>query len=231
MKNTLILNGLDLVFGFTAPIAFALLVNEIQVKRFKVTVQTISYLPNFLSWIVVGGLFYQVLAPTRSGLVNRLLVDVFRMQPVQFLTDVSIFRGILVFADIWKNMGWSAILYFAALAGIDSSLYEAAYIDGAGKLKQTWHVTLPGIAPFISLMLLLKISSIFTIGFDRLYVLQNALVLSVADVISTYVYRVGLVNSQFSPTTAIGIVQSILGFTLLIVSNRASKKLTGMGFY
>ncbi|WNQ13188.1 ABC transporter permease subunit [Paenibacillus aurantius] len=228
-RNTLILNVYDILFGFTAPIVFALLANELYSRVFKRVMQTVSYLPHFLSWIVVSGVFYSFLSP-ETGLFNQL-IEWLGYQPVYFMTETSLFRGILVFADIWKGVGWSAILYFAVIAGIDSSLYEAAWIDGASRWRQAIHITIPHMAPMITLLFLLRLSSIFSVGFDRVFLLQNPLVYKVSDVISTYIYRIGLEQSQYSLSTAIGLTQSILGFVLLITANRISKKLSGMGLY
>ncbi|WP_409342375.1 ABC transporter permease [Paenibacillus sp. MBLB4367] len=229
LKNTLILNFYDLLFGFTAPIVFALLANELFQKTFKRVMQTISYLPHFLSWIVVSGVFYSILSP-QTGLFNHFL-GWFGIEPIYFMTEPGIFRGLLVFADIWKNVGWSAILYFAVIAGIDSSLYEAAWIDGASRWRQVVHITLPHMLPMIMLLFLLRLAHIFEVGFERVFLMQNPLVYDVSDVISTYVYRLGLEQSQYSLTTAIGFMQSVLGFLLLVISNRLSKKLTGLGLY
>ena len=229
LKNTLILNVYDLLFGFTAPIVFALLANELFQKTFKRVMQTISYLPHFLSWIVVSGVFYSILSP-QTGLFNHFL-GWFGIEPIYFMTEPGIFRGLLVFADIWKNVGWSAILYFAVIAGIDSSLYEAAWIDGASRWRQVVHITLPHMLPMIMLLFLLRLAHIFEVGFERVFLMQNPLVYDVSDVISTYVYRLGLEQSQYSLTTAIGFMQSVLGFLLLVISNRLSKKLTGLGLY
>lgn len=230
LKNTLVISFWDICLGFTAPILFAILVNEMACKKFKVTVQTISYLPNFLSWIVVSTLFFQIFSPYANGLMNAFL-GLFGIEPKVYLTNPSFFKPLVVIADIWKNVGWSAILYFATMAGIDQSLYEAAMVDGAGRIRQIWHVMLPGLAPIISLQFLLKISNIFNVGFDRVYLLSNPAIGSSGDVLSTYIYRVGLQQSQFSLTTAIGLVQSAIGFTILIVANRIAKKTTGLGLY
>ncbi|WP_135557270.1 ABC transporter permease [Paenibacillus cymbidii] len=229
MRNTLIINLYDIVFGFTAPILFALLANELMQKAFKSVVQSISYMPHFFSWIVVSGVFYSILSP-ETGMLNELL-GWFGIDSVYFMAEERYFRGIVIFADIWKNVGWSAILYFAVIAGIDKSLYEAAMIDGAGRVRQIRHITLPAMYPMIILLLLLKISTIFSIGFERLFTMQNPLVYSVSDVISTYIYRLGLEKSQFSLTTAIGLVQSLLGFVLLLAANKLSKRISGMGLY
>lgn len=229
MSNTLILNFYDMIFGFSAPIIFAILANEIMNKSFKRIAQTISYLPHFLSWVVVSGIFYQMLSPT-TGLVNEM-IGWFGGTEIFFMTEKEYFRGILVSAGIWKEIGWSAILYFAVIAGIDSSLYEAASIDGASRLRQIWHITLPGMVPMIVLLLLLRLGSIFDVGFERVFTMQNSLVLDESDVISTYIYRLGLERAQYSLTTAIGFVQSMLGFLMLITANWLSKKTTGMGLY
>jgi putative aldouronate transport system permease protein len=228
-RNTIILNVYDLIFGFTAPIVFALLANELYQRTFKRVMQTISYLPHFLSWIVVSGVFYSFLSP-ETGLFNRF-IGLFGFEPVFFMTEPSLFRGILVFAEIWKGVGWSAILYFAVIAGIDSSLYEAAWIDGASRWRQAIHITIPHMVPMIVLLFLLRLAHLFSIDFDRIFLMQNPLVYDVSDVISTYVYRLGLEQSQYSLTTAIGLTQSVLGFLLLVGSNRLSKRLTGLGMY
>ena len=231
MRNTLVLNFYDIAFGFTAPILFALLVNEIHHVRFKKSVQVISYLPHFISWVVVFGMMRSVFSPDPDGFLNFFVVRLFRQEPIYFLAEERYFRGILVAVNIWKAMGYQAILYFAALAAIDSTLYEAASIDGANRMRQTMHITLPSLVPIIVLMFLLTISSIFTIGFERVFLFYNPLVYEVGDVISTYIYRIGLFGGQYSLTTAIGFVQGILGFSLLYFSNRAAKRLTGLGLY
>ncbi|WP_308639488.1 ABC transporter permease [Paenibacillus silvisoli] len=230
MRNTFLLNLYDLLFGFTAPVLFALLANEIRRPGFKRTMQTISYLPHFLSWIVVSGIIYRLLSP-ENGLVNGILESVFGMGPIDFMTSEAYFRTIAVAADIWKSVGWSAILYFATIAGIDSTLYEAAMIDGANRFRQTIHVTLPALVPLLVLLLLLRLSSMFGIDFERVFLLQNPLVYDVSDVISTYVYRMGLEKAQYSLTTAIGLLQGLLGFGLLLGANRLAKRWAGMGLY
>lgn len=230
MRNTLLLNLYDIVFGFTAPILFALLVNEVLKNKFKKIVQTVSYLPHFLSWIVVAGLVHQMLSPA-NGLVNTVLESLFGVGPLDFMTDKGMFRSIAVIAEIWKSVGWSAILYFAVIAGVDPTMYEASMIDGANRFRQALHITLPAMVPMIVLLFLLKLAAIFTIGFERVFLLQNPLVYDVSEVVPTYVYRLGLQQAQYSLTTAIGLSQSLLAFLLLVGSNRLSKKLTGMGLY
>ena len=172
-----------------------------------------------------------MLSPDETGIVNFLLMRLFGMEPVYFLSMQRLFIPVIIFSEIWKSTGWGAILYFATLSNIDTSLYEASYIDGAGRLKQTWHVTIPGMLPIIVLMFLLRISNIFNVSFDRMYNMQNPTVLSISEVISTYVYRLGLLNSQFSMSTAIGLTQSIIGFTLLITANYISRRFSKLGLY
>lgn len=231
LKNTLKINFYDILFGFTAPILFAILANELLNKRFKLVMQTISYLPHFLSWVVVAGLMQLFFEQDAGGIVNSLLHTFFGMDPIYFWGEKNLFVPLAVSIDIWKSVGFSAILYFATIAGIPGDLYEAASIDGASRLRRVIHITLPGMLPIIVLMFLLKLSTIFSIGFDRIFNLQNPLVYETSEVISTYVYHLGLQQMQFSLTTAIGLVQSLLGFALLVVSNWMSKRYAGLGLY
>lgn len=230
MKNTVVLNIYNLIFVFPAPILFAIFANEIMNRKFKRAMQTISYLPHFLSWVVVAGMVYQILSP-ESGMVNVFREVVFKKDAVFFMTEIGFFRWIITGVTIWKGVGWGAILYFATLTSIDTELYEAAFIDGANRLRQTIHITLPGLTPIITLMLLLTVASMFSIDFDRIYLLQNPLVYPVSDVISTYIYRKGLVEGSYGYTTAIGLTQSILGFTTLTLANGFAKRLGGFGLY
>lgn len=229
IENTIILNCYDFLFGFTAPIIFALLIKEVYQMKLKKMYQVISYLPHFLSWVVIAGIVILILSPS-EGLINRAIQS-FGFEPIHFLIESGYFRPAVVITEMWKNVGYSAILYYATIAGISPHLYEAAYIDGASRWKMVWHVTLPGMMPMIVLLLLLKISGLFTIGFERIFLLQNALNYNVSEVISTYIYRIGFVSSQYSLSTAIGLVQSIMGFLLLITANRLAKRISGMGMY
>jgi len=229
LRNTLIISAYDLIFVFTAPIIFALLANEIFNLRFKKIMQTISYLPHFISWVVVAGLFHQALSPV-SGFVNQFL-GLFGIEPIFFMTEPGLFRGVLIIAEIWKTVGWSAILFFAVIAGIDTEQYEAARIDGAGRFKQAIYITLPGMLPMIVLLFLMRVSNIFNVGFERVFLMQTPLVWSVSDIIATYTFRVGIQQSQFSLTTAITTVQSVIAFTLILASNWLSKKISGMGLF
>ena len=228
-RNTVTIACYDLIFGFTAPIIFAILANEIRNMAFKRVMQTISYLPHFLSWVVIGGLVRNLLSPT-TGLVNTVL-GVFGIEPIYFITEASMFRPILVITNIWAGVGWSSILYFSVISGIDVQLYEAAMIDGAGRIKQTWHITLPGMASMIVLLLLLQIAGLFSVGFDRVYNLYNPTVYEVGDVISTYTYRLGIEQHEYSLTTAITLTQSVLGTILLVSANFISGKIAGLGLY
>lgn len=229
LRNTLVISLNDLLYGFAAPIIFALLANEIISKRFKKVMQTISYLPHFLSWVVIAGVFYQILSP-ETGIVNKIIVAL-GGKAVFFTTEPKLFVPLAVFTGIWAGVGWGAILYFSVIAGIDQELYGAAMIDGANRWQQAIHVTLPGMVPMIVLLLLLNIAGLFGVGFDRIFCLQNSLTYDVSDVISTYLYRIGIKGSQYSLTTAIGLVQSILSLILLTSANKLSGKLVGMGLY
>lgn len=229
-KNTIIISLLDIGLGFPMPILFALLANELNGRRFKRTMQTISYLPHFLSWVVVYGVFYQMLSPV-FGLVNQFLQAAFGMEPVNFFAVRAWFRPMVVLIDIWKSVGWGAILYFATIAGLDSELYDAAYIDGASRLRQVFAVTLPGIAPIIVMMLIFRISSFTAVGFERIFVFSNPINYEVSDVLAVWVYRRGLVEAQYSLTAAIGLTQSVVGFVLLFTANKVSAKVAGLGLW
>jgi putative aldouronate transport system permease protein len=230
VKNTIIISFLDIGFGFPAPIVFALLANEVTNSKFKRPMQTISYLPHFISWVVVYGVFYQLLSPV-YGLVNKLLVVAFNIEPINFVAVRAWFRPMVVTLGIWKEVGWGAILYFATIAGLDSELYDAAYIDGASRLRQVFAVTLPGMAPMIVLMLIFRISSFISVGFERIFVFSNPINYEVSDVIAVWVYRRGLVEAQYSLTSAIGLTQSVIGFILLFTANKISAKVAGLGLW
>jgi putative aldouronate transport system permease protein len=227
--NTIVLSVLDITFGFPAPIIFALLANEIVSTPFKRTMQTISYLPHFISWVVVFGIFYQFLSPG-FGILGRVMTLV-GLKPINIFAMVGLFRPMMVVLEIWKGVGWGAILYFATIAGLDPELYDAAYIDGAGRLRQVFAVTLPGMMPMIVLMLIFRLSSVFSVGFDRIFFFSNPLNYEVSDVIAVWVYRRGLVEAQYSLTTAVGLAQSVLGFIMLFTANKVSGKVAGLGLW
>jgi putative aldouronate transport system permease protein len=188
-------------------------------------------MPSFFSWVVVSGLVIGMLAPTQNGLINIFLTKVFGIEPIYFMANKNMFIPIIVIAEIWKSTGASSILYFATISGIDPQLYDAAAIDGAGRVKMAWHVTLPGLLPIITIMTIFRVASIFGIGFDRIFLMQNNLTRETSEVISTYVYSLGIEKTQFSLTTAIGLSQSLLGLIMVYSSNTLAKKLTGYGFY
>lgn len=229
MKNTITINIYSLLFGFPAPIIFALLINEVGRVRFKKVVQTISYLPFFISWVVAASIVVSVLSPT--GIVNTVAKNLFGLQSTYYMTKMEYFRGILVVSGIWKGLGMSAVYYIASITSIDPQLYEAAMIDGANRLKQTWHITLPGLANIITVLLILQIGSMLTIGFEQIFLLYNPTVYEVGDVISTYTYRLGIEQTQFSATTAIGLTQSLINFAMVFMANRLARKLAGWSLW
>ena len=232
LKNTLGINLIGLAISFPTTIVFALMLNEIRHPLFKRTVQTVSYLPHFVSWVIFGGIIIQLLSPGTDGVINNLLLKLGLIQaPINFLGEEKLFWPILIFASLIKGLGWSAIVYIAAIAGINPEHYEAATIDGAGRLQRIWYITLPGIAGTIIIMLIFEISGILNSGMDALLVLQNDLNYFASETIDFYVYHVGIAQSRFSYATAIGLLKSIVGLILLLTANFASKKLTDRGLF
>ncbi|WDQ31505.1 ABC transporter permease subunit [Paenibacillus marchantiae] len=221
--NTLMLGGLALLFTFPVPIIFALLLNEVKSKRFKKFVQTASYLPHFLSIVIVAGMILQLTAV--NGSINGM-VSFFTGDSIPFMQRAEWFRTIYITSEVWQGMGWGAILYLAALTTIDDSLYEAARIDGANRWKQTLHITIPGILPTIVTLLILNMGNFLAVGFEKILLLYNPLIYETSDVISTYLYRVGLQSSNFSYATAIGLFESIIGLILVFSVNAISRRLT-----
>lgn len=229
LTNTVVISVYKLVFGTIAALALALLLNEIRVRWFKRTVQTIAYLPHFLSWVVVFGIALSVLSPS-TGLANKG-IGALGMSPINFLADPEWFRSVLVASDIWKNMGWNAIIYLAALAGVSPTLYEAAAVDGASRLRRVLHITLPGIMPVIVLVTILNIGHLMSAGFDQIFVFYNPAVYSVADIIDTWVYRQGIEGFQYSVAAAVGLFKGVVGCLLLLGANWSAKRLTGSGLW
>lgn len=229
VRNTLIISMIKLIFGFPAPIVLALLLNELILPRFKRIVQTVTYVPHFISWVVVGGIVIDLLSPN-TGIVNKV-IQALGFQPVFFMSDERWFRWILVFSDIWKEAGWGAIVYLAALLGINDELFQAATVDGAGRLRQIWHVSLPGIRSTIVILLLLRIGHVFDAGFEQVLVMYNPTVYQVADIIDTYVFRVGLGQMQFGLTTAAGLFKSAIGCVLLVAANWIARKMGEDGIF
>lgn len=223
LRNTILLSLYNLIFGFPIPILFALMLNEVKPGPFKKFTQTISYLPHFISVVVIVGMLNIVFSPT--GIIPEVLTKLTGSSP-NFLSDAKWFRTMYVGSEIWQHFGWNSIIYMAALAGIDQGLYEAAKIDGASRFKQIWHITLPGIAPTIVTLLILNSGSILSVGFEKIILMYSPATYSTADVISTYTYRVGLLQSQYSFGVAVGMFNSVANCIILIIVNVISRKLT-----
>lgn len=223
IKNTLSLSVLNLIFGFPVPIMLALLFNEINSKKFKNVSQTFLFLPHFISLVVVCSMVKQF--SYSDGLFNDIIAF-FGGERSPLLQQPQYYRTIYIASDIWKNFGWSSILYTAALAGVDTQLYDAAKVDGAGKWKQMIHVTLPGIAPTIVIKLILEIGHMMSIGYEKTLLLYNEAIFETSDIISTYVYRYGLLNSEWSYSTAIGLFNSVVNVLLVIIANKISRKVS-----
>lgn len=226
--NTLIIGALSLAVCFPLPIILALMLNEVRRRHFKRIVQSISYLPHFLSIVIVVGMVYQLLS--LQGTVNQL-VEAFGGDAVSFLQQAEWFRFIYVASEAWQTVGWGTILYLAALTAVDDTLYEAARIDGANRWQQTWHVTIPGIRPTMVTLLILNIGTFLNVGFEKVLLLYNPMTYSTGDVISTYLYRVGLVSNNLSYAAAIGLFQAIIGFVLVMTANFISKRLVGTSLW
>lgn len=222
LTNTLLISIYKIIILFPIPIILALLLNEVRLKRFKSVVQTVIYLPHFLSWVIIAGLFVTILSPM-GGLVNEIIAF-FGGQPISFLTDNQFFRSVVVFTAGWKESGWNAIIFIAAIAGIDQEQYDAAKIDGAGRLQTMLHITLPGIASTIVLMFILRIGNILEAGTEQILTLYNPVVYATGDVIGTYVYRIGLGQMDYSFSTAVGLFNSLVGFLLILFGNAACRK-------
>ncbi|AST94554.1 ABC transporter permease [Shouchella clausii] len=224
LRNTLVMSILGLLVGFTFPILFAVLLNEARAKLFKKTVQTVSYLPHFVSWVVVAGIVTKMLS-VDGGIVNEILVATGAAdKPIQFMTKGEWFWIIVTLADLWKEMGWNSIIFLAAMAGVDPQLYEAAKVDGASRWRQIWHITLPGIRPTILVVLILSIGSLMTIGFEKQFLLGNPTVVNYSEVLDLYALNYGINLSRFSYGTAIGIFNSLVAIILLFIANGIFKR-------
>ncbi len=230
VRNTFLLNTLDLIFGFPAPIILSIILSEICLERFKKISQTVLYLPHFLSWVIIGTVSLQLLSP-ETGIINNLLMQMGLSEPVPFLTDPLVWLLTYTILGVWQSVGWNTIIYLAAIAGINQELYEAAVVDGAGRLRKIWHITLPGLKPTIIILLIMQVGRMLSIGFDRPYVIGNALVMEYSDVISTFVYRIGLQSFQFSIATAVGLFQSVVGLIFLLTTNYISNKVGEQGIW
>lgn len=222
MKNTILLSIYSIIFSFPAPIILALLINELKGKLFKRITQTVSYLPHFLSVVVIAGMIQNFTAKT--GLINniRLLFDA---KPILFMSEADWFRPIYIISGIWQGAGWGSIIFLAALSNIDMQQYEAAKIDGAGRLRQLWNITLPGILPTIVIMLILRLGAVMSSDMQKILLLQSPATYETSDVISTFVYRQGILNGDYNYSTAIGLFNSIINFIFLLLSNKISQKL------
>lgn len=227
-SNTFILGGLSLLIIFPLPIILALMFNELRSARFKRIAQSISYLPHFMSVVIVAGMVLQLTA--LQGTVNQLIAGV-GLERIPFMQIPEWFRTIYIGSEIWQTVGWGTILYLATLTTIDPQLYEAARIDGANRWQQTWHITLPGIRPTMVVLLILNIGTFMAVGFEKVLLLYNPLLYSTADVISTYLYRIGIGSSQFSYATAIGLFEAIIGLTLILSANAISKRAVGTSLW
>ncbi len=229
LSNNLIISLYQIVFSFPAPIILALLLNEVSNMKFKRSIQTMVYLPHFLSWPIIVGLIYFLLS-SQTGIVNGILIRVGMIdEAIPFLQKAIYVRGLIVLSGIWKEMGWGAIIYLSTLTSISPSLYESATIDGAGRLKQCLYITIPGILPAVSTLLLLRIGNIMDLGFEQIYPFINGITMSKADVFDTYTYRAGILEGQYDISAAIGMFKSVVGCILLLIANKASKLTGGEG--
>lgn len=229
IRNTVAIGVLDLVVNFPAPIIFALILNEIRSKKFKKTVQTISYMPYFISAVVVCGLVKNF--TQAGGVISEALAFLYGGKSVNLLNQTNAFWPIYILQNTWQGLGYGSIVYLAALSGVDQELYEAARCDGAGKWKQMIHITLPGILPTVILMLIMRMGAVFSVGADKLLLLYSPANYEVADVINTYVYRMGLQQYDYGLSTAVGLFNSIIGMTMLVCANKICKKATGTSMF
>ncbi|CAM4505600.1 putative aldouronate transport system permease protein [Paenibacillus endophyticus] len=220
--NTLLISLYKITILFPIPIVIALMLNEVRRMFFKRTIQTIIYLPHFLSWVIISGLFLNILSPS-GGIVNEIIRS-FGGEPISFFTDNGLFRSLVVFTAGWKEIGWNAIVFIAAIAGIEQEQYEAAAIDGAGRIRQMWSISLPGMLPTIVLMFILRIGSLLEAGTEQILTMYNPLVYESGDVIGTFVYRMGLGQQDYSFSTAVGLFNSAVGFLLIVIGNMLSRK-------
>ena len=230
MTNTMGISLLKLIIAFPLPIAFAILLNELKKKKFKSLVQTVSYLPHFISWVVLGGIMITWLSNT--GMINEVLVGAGVInEPIVFLSKPEYFWGLTIVSEVWKELGWSAIIYLASIAGIDQQMFEAATVDGATKMQKIRYITLPCIKGTIAIMFILAVANMLNSNFDQIFILRNVLNASKSEVVDTYVYQMGLRVGRYSYATAIGLFKSIIAMTLLVIANHTTKKLQGRSLY
>ena len=234
IKNTILLGGQNWFFGFFPPIILAILMTELTSMKLKKAVQTISYLPHFIPIVVVVGMMMTILGPT--GIVNRILTENLGIldSPILFFNDPALFRPMYIISGIWQGAGWGSIVYMAALSGVDQQLYEAAFLDGANRFQRIWHISIPGILPTITILIILNVASIINVGYEKVYLMQNPATYDTSDVINTYVYRYGFKGvggSNFSYTTAIGLFNSIVATLLMVIANKTVDKLNGTALW
>ena len=228
LGNTVKIGFAQILYGFPAPILLALLLNEVGNRKVKRCMQTVLYLPHFLSWAILGSILFEILS--LNGIFNTLRVSM-GMDPILYMQKVDCFVPIVILSSIWKEVGWSAIVYLAAIAGISPELYEAAVVEGASRLKQSLYITLPLLMPTITIMFLLRVGNFLNLGFEQIYVLMTPVTQSVGDILDTYVYRYGVCEGKYSVTTAIGLFKSVFGLVLMVLCNSLSKRATGRGVY
>ncbi len=231
-QNTVILGIMNFVIGFPMPIILALLLNELRNERYKKVVQTFSYLPHFISWVTLSGLFIQLLSPSTGPLAA--LARACGMTPYYFMGEVSTFRWVLVVTNIWKSVGWGSIIYLAALSAVDQEMYEAALIDGASRFQRVWYITLPSILPTVTVMLILRSGSILSDNFDQVYNMMNSAVYRVSNVLGVYTYDLGLknmTNSSLAEATAVGLFRNVISLALVLITNGISKKISDNGIW
>ena len=229
MRNTLIMFFLNITISFPFPILLALMLNEVNNRRLKKSIQTIIYLPHFMSWVIVVSIFY-VLLTTEGGVINNM-IESLGGERIPFLTSRTWLRPMYIFQDLWKGAGWGTIVYLAAITNVDEQLYEAADMDGAGKLRKMWHITWPCIRPTIVTLMILKIGSILDMGFEHMFLLMNSMNREVAQIFDTFVYTAGIQNGQLSYSTAVGLFKGLVGLILVVFANRLAKKIGEDGIY
>ncbi len=231
VRNTTLISVLKLVFSFPLPIMFAIMITEMRGTRYKRLIQTASYLPHFISWTIVAGIIHAFFS-TSTGMLNELLMlSGLIREPIPLMTNPDLYYTLAVVSEVWKEMGWSAIIYLAAISGIDPSQYESAQIDGAGRLKRIWHITLPGVRGTISVLLILAIGGLFSANFDQAMLLGNSLNITRSEIIEVFVYKSGLSQGRYSFATAAGFIQSLISFILVISANNISRKLSGAALF
>lgn len=230
IRNTLLINLYAIVFGFPAPIVLALLLNEVKANFFRRFVQSVSYLPHFVSVVVIASLVIDSLSP-KTGIISLLISSITGNDPVMYMAKAEYFRFIYISTNIWSGIGWGAIIYMASLSGIDPALYEASTVDGANRFQRMIHITLPGIMPTIIIVFILRLGYMLDVGFDLIFLMQNTLNYATSDVISTYVYRRGIAGGDLSFATAVGLFQSLVGFILIVVTNRISRRVSDVSLW